>query len=490
MHARVGAWLRRSGEAPPARIARHLEHAGQQDEAARAFLEAAKAAAEGHANRNALRFYGRALTLVAPDSGEAFCAHEERERIFRALGRHEEQVLELAALRSLADRTERPEFIAVAYARFARHELESDRLDGVPAYLQRAMSSAALAERYDIEVEVWIHHAALAQKRGDVEGALTANQQAIEASLRRQLQSEQGLALLQRADLLRSAERLEEARDFNADAIVIFRRLGLLREEADALLSMGLTLAKAGYLEDASTCFRASLDLDRRTGDRRELGRKLGQIGHVAAELGDLDEARAFLDRAERFFERLPDPASRLHALVARAEMELEEGAHADRVTELLDSARKLADEEDSGATWERMLRCRLHLTQDELHDAVLAGEAALRIAEGSHSPAREAHARALLAEARAKAGDDADARYHLGRLEEVLSVDGLERCERVLLSMARAYEVLGEPGASERAFGRADEVISRRLDTFRSPEVRARYFATPTVSSIRQRRL
>ena len=76
MHRRAGAYLAGlGGSVAPARIAKHHELAGERMEAARFYRDAGLAARAVYSNRDALRFFARALALLPDGAIERFDLH-------------------------------------------------------------------------------------------------------------------------------------------------------------------------------------------------------------------------------------------------------------------------------------------------------------------------------------------------------------------------------------------------------------------------------
>jgi tetratricopeptide (TPR) repeat protein len=490
MHQRIGRWLARAGvSSPPARVARHLERAGDREAAADAYLRAAADARQVYSNREALRFYGRALRLLAPISPRAFAVHEAREQILRSLGRPDEQSHEIAAMRALSAHRGDPKQIAIAHARAARYDLELNRTDGVQALVARALSAAAECGEKGVEAEAWRLRALLLQADGDTPSSLEVNAQALACcGTASDLLPVRGSVLVQRSMLLRRLGRLDEALAPNAEAIVIFRRLQMKRDEAAALGAMGVTLASIGEWEDAATSMRASIALDRQTGDRLHLGRKLANVGQLAAELGDYARAIEFLRRAEEVFDRITDDESRADALSAYAEILVGHGEGAfDEAAACLDRARRIAEriEDRYDLARERIVRAQLEVQTGRLENAEKAARSAVEIAHQAGLVVYEVLARAVHAESLARLGRHSEAREEADAARTVLDARTVERAERVHLAVARAYRLAGDDAEADRAFERGRNLVQRRLRQIRDSAARSHYLASPLVQSL-----
>ncbi|MEC7518544.1 MAG: protein kinase [Myxococcota bacterium] len=491
MHRMMANYLTALDAVPPARLAHHREQAGDRSGAASAYLAAAQAAHLMYSHEDAMRFYGRALSMVAPDSRLAFEAHEGREQILRALGRRNEQRNELEALRALAERSRDSHQIAIAFSRLARFDLDAARPTGVDALLRRALDAAIQGEDKASEIEALRLLGQLRRDQGDTQGAIEALDRALARAGRDvDFLSARGQTLVQKAILLWRSGRIDDSLEAAAEAVAIFRRLGLKGHEAHALSSLGVALAHKGSFEDAISMMRTSILLDREIGDRLHLGRKVSNVGQLYAELGDVDNALGFLQRALDVFERVDDQSGQSDTLCAMAELLAEQVGDLEAADGVLSDARALAE--------------RIQDPYDLAHvDLVEAGlwmekgqpRRAERLAKEAASHARAAGARGyeLLAMA---ARSDALARLHerdeARRLAgEVLRTardrSDVERADRVYYQVAVALARCEQPKEAERAIANARAVVDGRLEHIRDERLRALYLDSKWVRSIRR---
>lgn len=486
MHRRIGHYLKRQPNVPPGRLARHLERAGDRRGAVDAYLEAARFARVVYSNREALRFYARALALLDEDTEKRFAIHAAREDIFRRLGRYREESAELRAMKKLAERTRRDELIAVAYNRTARHELDGGRTRGVRKLLANALASAERAGDVASEVESLMLRSLLAREVGDSADALASGDRALQrVGHSAELRELRGQVLSQHAALLRLVGRVEEALQAASEALVIFRRVGSKSYEANALNTLGVSLAAAGEWEDAITTIRASIALDREAGDQLRLGRKLSNVGQLYAELGAGDIALGYLERALQLFEVVPDASGECDARAALADTLLEFMSDTEGALVHIKRARELAEQLDSQVDLarERTVRARLERRLGHLDRAEEAAREAVALATacgavGQRFLAQAAHARVL-----ALMEQDADAFRIVRALQNELPSSGLlERAELVHALVAETLEDLGrtDDALNVRKAGRA--MIQERTERIRDPEIRARYRGCRTV--------
>ncbi len=491
MHAQIGTWLSKQRvPAPPARVARHLERAGDLAAAADAYLQAAARARAVYSNREALRFFARALSLLPPDAPGRFYAHEAREQILRGMGSPREQQLELEEMRECAKRGDDPAMMAMAMNRSARFELDHARTLGVAEYLEEALRSSRTADDKGGEVEALRLSALLARENGDAQKALEHCDEALaRCGLDRAFLAARGSVLVQKAEVLRRMGRVHQAIETNAEAIVIFRRLAIRRNESLALNGLGIALASQGEFEDAAVVIRASIGVDREIGDRMHLGRKLSNVGQLNAELGEVEIALAFLERADQVLSVIHDDSARADALAATAELVLEVLGDADQAAEKLDHARRIA--ERTGDRYdqarERIVRAALEVATDRLEQAEEAAREAVEISRSANILLYQLLAQARLAEILAIRGKDEEAKaaVEVAR-KSALARGPIERGERVHLAIARTFEALSIESDARSAYADAYKVVELRLSQIRSPRIRERYLQTPVVKAIR----
>ena len=492
MHRAVAELLSASRKAVPARIARHLEQAGESEAAASAYLQAAEAARSVYSNREAFRFFGRALLLLPPNSTERFRAHAGREQILRFLGRSHERLRELEAMRSLSERGNSTQK-AIAANRLARFELDSDRLEGVDELITRSLSLASVAGDIALQVDALRLQAELGRELGNSKKALAACDDALSrVGLNPDLLSARGSVLVQRGILLRRLGRIDEAFSAYAEATVIFRRLKIKRSEAYALNSLGVALASTGAYEDAIIVFQASVLLDRETGDRLRLGRKLSNIAQLYDMLGDLPRAISFVERALDVFEVVDDRAGRCDALTALAEMLLHAGKGVSASAVPLDQARRIATQLPTKyeTARERIVRAKLNRESGDLDSSEASAREALQLSIDDEVLSFRVQASTNLAHTLLLKGDRDEAYTQALAALRSVSEGGVERAERELFALSDVLSELGHHEDAKQALRSAQDEVERRLDAIRDEDLRATYLGSRSVRAILQRTL
>ncbi|MBX3246884.1 MAG: protein kinase [Myxococcales bacterium] len=491
MHRRIAQHLGTTAAAVGiGRVARHLEQAGERSAAAGAYLEAATEALAVYSNRDALRFYGKALELLpSMDDEGRFRAHEGREQILRFLGRPHEQLRELEAMRALAERGGGPRRRAIALLRMGRFDLDNARTGEVDELVPEALAAAREAGDLKLELDALRLEAELARDRGEPDRGLAACEAALRrAGLERETLSSRGAILVQKGILLRRIGKTDEAFEAYAEAIVIFRRLGIRRNEAFALNSLGVALASNGLYEDAITAIRASIHIDRETGDRLRLGRKLSNVGQLYDALGDTRRGLTFVQRALDVFEAVDDKAGRCDAYAALTEMMLDEGSSPQAAAMHLDQARRIAERLGSHyeLARERIVRARLERLSGDSEAAEEVAREALGAARAERLASYEVHALAELAAALASRGEDAEALRYAEQARARLDDVDVERPEKVHHLLATTFERLGQRDAARHLYQRASELLEAKARTIRSKLMRDRFLSSRDVTAIR----
>ena len=485
MHRRVAEYIQQSeSPLPSSRLANHLEFAGQRLQAGKAYMEAAREARWVYSNEEALRFYGRALSLLPENASERFQAYEGRAQIFRGLGRRREEAREIERMHQLAQKSGDPARLALVFNRLARFELDGARTIGVDSHLDQALQWAVRAGEIGAEVEALRLRVQWARERGDSAYALECCDRALRRTQSRPgLLAAQGSVRIQRSLLLQRLGRLEEALDDAAEAFVIFRRLGIKRNEAQALNLLGVVSAMRGHYEDAVALIRASIVLDREIGDRFHLGLKVSNLGQIYAELGDSRESFDFLCWSLEIFGRTDDPSGKVDALCALAELLLE-SAELERAEGYLDEALQLAEQtgthEDRGR--ERLTRARHAHAEGKTERALkLALEALDHSTEGIDAGLRlEIHA--LLAELQALARQHEAASASLRALDSGWIPAMAYRRERVLRSALASARHLGDAAAWSRYRRLSKKLAVEGMRKLRGEQFRHTFARSPAV--------
>ncbi len=393
LHSVAADRLRRSPGFRPgadhARLAEHLEAAGDRTAAGHALVEAGRFARDID-GASAFALLGRALELLPtapPDDSEneseasaivdnRYEAHRHRELLLRGWARRRGQLRELLAMRKLAEAGGRLDRQVEAACRRALLYFDLGKWSPARRELDRALALAQSATGDAVE-EVRRGHAEslsllalLSLELGQTAEALTLTKEAL-ALLGPALDAP---TLFGRAQVLSvvgrlhaRVGRLQEAVAAYAEALAIHRRLGARRLEAGTLNNLGWAYAGLGAYEEALVHYKRSLKLGQELGERRGLGVKLSNIGQTYSDIGDYAQARRYLDKALELQDALGDEAGSADSLLARGQLLLRQKCAAD--------ARADLDEGMARAV-------RLHNRHQEIRALVLLAE--VQVAAGN----------------------------------------------------------------------------------------------------------
>jgi serine/threonine protein kinase/predicted ATPase len=490
MHQVVGQYMvDRQERYAPARIARHLEHAGEFLRAADEYVRAAVSARRTYANRDALRFYSRALRLLPTTDPKRFSIYEAREHIFRVMGRRREQRAELERMREWSEETKQSAELAVTSNRMARYLLDGRQTQGVDRLLEKALTHATHAGRLDAHIEALYLSARLNRGLADIHQGLEACEKALALTgLQPEFLGLRGLVLIQQSVLLRGLGKLADALEAIAEAVAIFHRTGAKGHEAQAMNSMGKTLAMAGQLQDAIVMLRTSIVLDRQIGDLVHLGVKLCNMGTLYAEFGDMDISFRLFRRALDVLQIFDDEPGRGQVLCAMAELKIQEGLDLDEAEQWLDQARDIIERTGDSHPMARheVLRSELEFVKRRYELAENHAKQAVYLAAATRTVGYELLALTLQACATAEIGRHGEALSLANRVfDEMQQHEAIPQSEKIYLYLARCFEVLKQKEARDDVLRMARALVQPRLDNLRDPVLKHRYRSSGVVRQL-----
>ncbi len=322
-----------------AKIARHLELAGDDVPAADRYLRAANHALELGGNADAFRQLSRALKLLPhAEHGRRFAAHRLREEILRRLAKRPQQLRELHALRKEAESLGEPAKLAQTHCALAQFYIDVGKAPAALRAVAPGLQYAREAGDPLLEAEALRLRAAISRLVGNAEESLRLADQALELCDRaKATATESGnpptpaltaraTILNQRGTTLWNIGRLEASIESYAEALVIYRAIGMARHEARALNNMGIVFAALGEYEEALAHYKSALKIDQELGDRAGVALKLGNIGQCYSDLGDVGRAENYLSKALKVAEQTGDLSAAADAAVSWGQTKMQRG--------------------------------------------------------------------------------------------------------------------------------------------------------------------
>ena len=315
-HQIIADWLNlhdnvRIQEETCANLAQHLEVAGSTTRAGLAFLDAADLARTAYANKKAIEYYGRGLTLLADaDAYRRMLALHNYGDVLLILGRIEEALMSFRemhkiayGLNCLAKGGAAQNRIGRLYRDLGSLELARTHLDaGLALFSTDSDERGIAASNDDIGKLLWI--------QGQYDEALKAMSTAL--NMRRRFNDERSIALslnnmglvwMDHGDTQKAREAFEaslELRRKNSD------RIGI----AEALTNLGCLEQDRNNWDGALKRFEEAYDWADQVGERNRVAVLLTHIGTTHYHRGDTELAISVLQQAEELCDEL---GNRLH---------------------------------------------------------------------------------------------------------------------------------------------------------------------------------
>ncbi|MEZ4233529.1 MAG: protein kinase [Polyangiaceae bacterium] len=456
MHRSVGEYLAERGVArglSAAIVARHFSRGQQPSRAGDFYLEAAAAARASYQMQLSTRYFRRALAVLPEGDLRRLSAREALEAICRVQGRWKERRRHLAALRTLAKKSNNPQWVATALVRTARFDLDDGRLARGLSAAQKAEQVAQASGSAVLQVQAQALVAEMLRDLGDMQGALAACDRAIQSAQHADVPARRRADVLRtRGTLLRRVGRVHEAVEAHAEAIAVFRQVGARRQEARTKNALAYAMFVLGRFEDAIALALDSIRIDLAIGGRFQIAKTLSNIGQSYGRLGDLPRALAYLKRAREAHERYSDQDSRADTLLCSAFVMLEAG-DIDAAENLVGDAGALTAVTSSAydSVHEKILRALLARRTGDSGAAVMHAFDARQAAEAQAYVAFHFYAMAVEAAARVDIGEQ-----HTGILLATTAMGAIgtvQGSEYGLETRALCCEALrkaGSPQASE----------------------------------------
>ena len=310
-------------------IARHLELAGDNDDAADRYLAAAAHAVDVGGNTDAFRQLTRALKLIPPNDHERrFVARRQRTEILRRLSRKSAELREIENLLREAEAIGESTKLAIAGARLASFYVDLGKVGQATRAIDPALEHARKSGDGIVKSETLRLKADIERLEGRYDEAIKGLDEALALLTRddEPTKRQRATVLNSRGHVLWKTSRLRDAIEAFAEALVIYQFLRLPRDESRLYNNMGVVFAAMGELEQALANYKSALKLDQRLGDRYGLAMKLGNIGQAYSDVGDLDRGERYLRKARAMCAKNDDPTTQLDVQTSLGQVFLARG--------------------------------------------------------------------------------------------------------------------------------------------------------------------
>ncbi|RAL25090.1 hypothetical protein DL240_02425 [Lujinxingia litoralis] len=499
LHAKIAADLiahRGQGAAHScARIARHLEAAGDLERARSYYVSAAREAARLVGAEVCVRLCDRVLELAPVPDEERLSVLLLKEEASQELGDEQGARSALAGLRRFIEECPDCEFRVDVWLRHARYDFQQGDFRSAREHLERAENDAVDLEDAISLAQVARLRAVIELSEGRREGALAVVEKGLltldqapttGASGRRAGETAVQLHNV-RGVVLRQTGRHREALIAYERALSRARQLELPRQERQILMNSGLALAYVGRFTEALERYEHALVMCRRLGHRRDEALLLVNIGHVSYLLGQTPRAIAEIQRALHLARRTSTTATEADGQVSLGLCFLELG-RLQEAEQALHEGLRLADSIPHAylAVCATLALAQVKLAGEEAADAAIAlvqAEDARERSEQADMRWGRAFALSLMARAYLAMGAPLEA---LARSRQALALlDAIEIYgeDEVNVYHARIVAACGDqaPESEGReALQRARAVLDERAAGIADPALREAYLARP----------
>lgn len=255
-------------------LAYHHHQAGNDDLALKHYTQAAEHAARVYANRDAIRYYTKAIGLIPEDHLERFNLLSARAKVYDITAEREKQRADVEAMLEIAEM------------------LDDDAL--------RFDAHLALADYYSATEHTKAREPA---------------EEAVELACKIGDPLREGLALRRVGEDARNRKELIRSRQALETSIERFYEAGRPDEAAINLHVLSLTLGDLGEFEQALRAAQEALILSRETGNRLNEATSLRRVAIVHIHLQQYREALQFAEEALELHRQLGDRSEESHAL-------------------------------------------------------------------------------------------------------------------------------------------------------------------------------
>lgn len=463
-------------------LAYHSEQASDREKARLYLRKAADSARDAYQNAQALDYYTRTLSLVAPeDLAERFQIMLERVLLHRRLGHRDAEVTDLDALDEMARRLDNPDANARVRMLRAKCVLNAGDFQQAVTYAAEAVDLAESAGAVDVALGAGLVLPEACLRQGKLEEAMHRAEQVLLFAQHHGRPAEQGAALNLMGLIGLEQKETSMARVFLESTLEIAQTCSDRALEAKSLNNLGNL---AGFVQgDYATArdhYEEAYAIVHERGDRPAEAIALANLGWTAGMQGDLTAARAYQDRALSIAREIGDPYQEAYTLInlsAVAGMQGEPSAARQFAVEAEHLLSKIGDQ--SGRAWALLYKGNAYLAKKDLDLAQEAFQASVSIRDELKQPGLAAEPLAGLIQVALERPDITAARQWadviLSHLEAGGTLDGTEEPLRVYFACYRALEAQEDPRA-QTVLRIARKMLAVQLSKFRDDSARRLY--------------
>ncbi len=439
-----------------ATLARQHEARGDATQAARFYHLAGEQAAARYANKAAVEYLSRAITLT-PDAvvGERLALLLLRERVYALQGNQEARQQDLTSLEFLANALQNDHNRTEVTVRQAEFYLETGAHDTAISLAQAAARLAQIVPSARLEALAYMTWGKALIRQGKHDWAQTQLAQALQAAQTttlRQLEADSiraiGLLYMNQGDLT-------QARFCYLQAQEIYAEIDDCRGQSYTLNNLGHIAYERKRFSEARTHWQKALSMYQAIGDRLGKAMVLSNLSATHMDVGDYAQAKEHGAEALDISQLIQSPMAESMSLVNLALINHYQGEQAQALglsREALQIGQKMKSRRVQGYALIPMAHALLEL--DKPTEAQEAYWQALAIWHELKQPGLIVEQRAGLARTNLALGEDKEARTQVAEILAHLKEDGAlaggESPFRVYLTCYEVLQKLGDDRATE----------------------------------------
>lgn len=304
IHARIAAAVQELHPGEHAILAHHYAESGNEMAARVEYTRAGDHAARVYSNKDAVRYYSKALATAAEANQERFYLLASRARVYDLTAQRDQQRMDVEEMLKIAENLGDPELKIDALLAQTDLLLETNHLEArKPA--ETALGLAQANQDPIREARALRRLGYQARNQYDLFRSQQVLSRAIkifrEAGLTDQAASSLHILSLTLNDLGRNQEAIQAVEE----ALQISRQSGNRLQEATSLRRLAIAYMSANQHERALPYAGSALDLHRELGDRAEECHALNVLGLIATWVGTPTEAESYLRRSIKLSEEI-----------------------------------------------------------------------------------------------------------------------------------------------------------------------------------------
>jgi tetratricopeptide (TPR) repeat protein len=309
-------------------IGKHLEAAGEKEQAAIYLRRAGEQAVEQFANAEAVDYFSRALTLTPEaDHSTRFALLLAREKVYDLQGMREAQLQDLAAMERLAGILEDDGRRAQVALRRSHLAFVTGDYTACTATARQAIDLAQATQDIECELLGYLGWGRALSRQGNYEAAQARYEQGLKRIREVETNGDRSLALIE-ANAWTNLGVSHwyqgdhgQASSYYERALHIYHEIDHPHGEASALNNLGLICLDQGDYATTRSYYEQAWRICHEIGDRRGEGIVLGNLGEILLKCGDYADAQSHYEKALHICRAIGDRPGEAFALSSLSQL-------------------------------------------------------------------------------------------------------------------------------------------------------------------------